>query len=129
MRKYTFIIMAVLTALVLGACGAGTEEPGNDLVVDDNNVGDSEELVEKDGEGLNDESGNTNKDLITETGIYNGQADPHTIELETAEGPLAFQLTMEARDDIEALIEGKKVTYTYTEDNDTRIIESIERID
>src|SRR5699024_6291008 len=97
----------------------------------DNNRGNNEnhgeeELEDNDEPVSNNDSEDIANDWITETGIYNGQADPHTIEIETAEGPIAFQLTIEARDDIEALIEGKEVTYHYTEDGLTRTIQSIE---
>src|SRR5699024_7426375 len=62
------------------------------------------------------ESSENESDAITETGFFNGQADPHTIEIETEEGPTAFQLTMEARDEVDALNPGDEVTYTYYED-------------
>lgn len=66
------------------------------------------------------------EESITETGIYIGQADPHTIEIETEEGPTAFQLTMEARDDIEQLTAGHEVTYTYHDNGVQLVIETIE---
>lgn len=139
MRKYILILVTMLTILVLVACGTNTGNSDEDPVIDRNetpivdeedpiieNNENEEDLQENNDEGLNEESENTNEDLITETGIYNGQADPHTIEIENAEGATAFQLTMEARDDIDGLTEGKEVTYTYTEEGDTRTIESIE---
>ena len=58
--------------------------------------------------------------------IYFKQKDAEAIEIETDDGPLAFQLTMDARDDIDALTEGGEVTYTYTEEGDNRTIESIQ---
>lgn len=64
-------------------------------------------------------------ELITETGIYNGQQDPHTIEIETADGPTAFQLTMEARDDVEQLVVGKEVVYEYKDNGVQLVIEKI----
>lgn len=136
--------MTVLSILFVAACGTNNDNTGDhtgtdqnenaigdenvveDSIVDDN-ANNDQGNVENDRNDANNNEGNSEAttDLITETGIYNGQADPHTIEIETAEGPLAFQLTMEARDDIEALIEGEEVTYKYTEDGDTRTIESI----
>lgn len=62
-----------------------------------------------------------------ETGIYNGQQDPHTIEIETADGPTAFQLSLEAREQVEQLQEGKKVSYTYRVEGPQLIIESIKQ--
>lgn len=72
------------------------------------------------------DAGEDNQDKLTETGIYNGQADPHTIEVETEDGPTAFQLTMEARDDIDALTEGHQVTYTYYKEGEQLVIEKIQ---
>lgn len=133
MRKYMLLLGAMLIVLVLTACGTNNGNSGDNPITDQNedpvveNNENDENLIENEpNDGTNEESTNSEEDLITETGIYNGQADPHTIEIETADGPLAFQLTMEARDDIDALTEGGEVTYTYTEDGDTRTIESIQ---
>ncbi len=76
-------------------------------------------------EKMNDALDDENKD----TGIYNGQQDPHTIEIETADGPTAFQLTMEAREQVEPLQVGKKVTYTYEEKGEQLIIDTIKQIE
>lgn len=67
--------------------------------------------------------------LIIETGIYNGQADPHTIEIETPRGTYAFQLTMEAREQVEKLNPGDKVRYFYVENGDFREISKIEKVE
>lgn len=139
------LLGTIVLILVLAACGTNNGNNGDDPITDPNdNTGDApltdpnedpgtEDNGNNDGvienepnNEANDDPGNSGDDLITETGIYNGQADPHTIEIETDEGPLAFQLTMDARDDIDALTEGGEVTYTYTEDGDTRTIESIQ---
>lgn len=142
------LLGTIVLVLVLAACGTNNGNTGEDPITDPNeNTGDApitdpndnsasedndnhDEQIENDvnepNNESNDDSTNSEGELITETGIYNGQADPHTIEIETDEGPLAFQLTMDARDDIDALTEGGEVTYTYTEDGDTRTIESIQ---
>ena len=144
MKKYILTLATMFIILILTACGTNNGNMGEDPITDpnedpitDDNLNDHEDPVIDDNESnedqtgnndneSNDESTNPDENLMTETGIYNGQADPHTIEIETDEGPTAFQLTMEARDDIEALIEGEEVTYTYTEDGDTRTIESVQ---
>lgn len=73
-------------------------------------------------------SANNDKN-IEETGIYNGQQDPHTIEIETKEGPQAFQLSEQARTEVEHLTEGKEVTFTYYKEGPQLIIETIEQTD
>lgn len=76
-------------------------------------------------EKMNDAQDNKNE----ATGIYNGQQDPHTIEIETDDGPTAFQLTMEAREQVEPLQVGKKVTYTYEQEGEQLIIDTIKQIE
>jgi len=75
---------------------------------------------------------NENSDPETEivmTGSFNGQADPHTIEVETDEGPTAYQLTMEARDMVVDLNPGDKVTFTYYKDGEMLVIKYIEVVE
>lgn len=128
----------MFSMIVMVACGTNNgnteDDPmtgqNEDSIIDDN-IDNNEDLIIEDNEVdeeqvENNEPDQADEKLITKTGIYNGQADPHTIEIETAEGPQAFQLTIEARDDIEALTEGEEVTYVYAEDGDTRTIESIQ---
>lgn len=139
MRKY-IVTPIVLVLLLLVACsdGENNNEPtdpndnqqinNNEIENDVNNEGNNEENNNEIEDGTNENNNDQaeEEDKITETGIYNGQADPHTIEIETDDGPLAFQLTMEARDDIDALTEGNEVIYTYEEDGDQRTIDSIQ---
>lgn len=146
--KLRLSILALLTAVVLAACGTSnteneetneveeeqdetvvdeeetTDEAGNDQVESDDMEGDT---TDEDTSG-NDQADPTSE-YITETGVYNGQADPHTIEIETAEGPVAFQLSMEARDLIEGLEPGDEVKYEYAEDGDNREIQTIEKVE
>lgn len=140
--KRNFILLILLTALlVLAACGTGKndtkdlatgdeQEPvveNNEESTDDNEVPDETEDMEDQANGeASDE--NEDKETMTATGIYNGQADPHTIEVETEDGPTAFQLTMDARDDVEHLRIDEEVTYTYYEDGEQLVIESIHLI-
>lgn len=152
-RNVLFLgVMVLALAMVLVGCGTSNGNNGDDPISDPNdnqttvdndpndgrtenhennknNENNANAKNEQNNEPNNDQGNdgaNSTGELITKTGIYNGQADPHTIEIETEEGPLAFQLTMEARDDIDALTEGGEVTYTYTEDGDRRTIESIQ---
>src|SRR5690625_662941 len=123
LRKKITIFLLSCFLIVLAACGADnnsaeTDINSNDESMNENNEAnennsedeyneDSASNNENDSNGSNNDAANSEEDdladveRITETGIYNGQADPHTIEVETEDGPTAFQLTMEARDDID----------------------------
>ena len=130
MKKYFMFMMLLCTLFALSACGTGNNVNDKTPVTDEATE-DIKKTTESDSNGESadnseDDSGkNTDEGRITKTGIYNGQADPHTIEIEMDEGPVAFQLTLEAREDVNQLTEDEQVTYTYTEDGDVRIIESI----
>lgn len=84
---------------------------------------DKDESTEKDNDAKNPET------EIIKTGSYSGQADPHTIEIETDDGFVAYQLTMEARDLVVDLEPGDKVTYTYYKDGEMLVIKHIEKVD
>src|SRR5690625_3642808 len=101
--KFTLATMFII--LILTACGTSKGNMGEDPITDanedpitDDNLNDHEDPVIDNNESnedqtgnndneSNDESTNPDENLMTETGIYNGQADPHTIEIETDEGP------------------------------------------
>ncbi|HLS20561.1 MAG TPA: hypothetical protein VK056_02730 [Bacillota bacterium] len=84
---------------------------------------DNDKSTEKNNEGKDPEA------EIIKTGLFSGQADPHTIEVETDEGFVAYQLTMEARDLVADLEPGDKVTYTYYKDGEMLVIKHIEKVD
>ncbi|PWA12822.1 hypothetical protein DCC39_04035 [Pueribacillus theae] len=81
------------------------------------------ETIEK----MNSANNEKEQKKIEETGIYNGQQDPHTIEIETKEGPQAFQLSDQARTEVEQLKEGKEVTFIYYKEGPQLIIETIKQ--
>lgn len=64
-------------------------------------------------------NGNTLKDfqleekIIDETGVYIGQADPHTVEIETANGAQSYQLSEAVMEDIVELKKDDEVTFQY----------------
>lgn len=65
----------------------------------------------------------TLKDIvIEETGKYVGQADPHTVEIETATGPQAFQLNDTSKAEIEKLQDGDVVNIQYMKNNDGQLV-------
>lgn len=63
-----------------------------------------------------------------ESGIYNGQQESNSIEIETSHGPTVFQLSGKAKKQIDSLEIGGKVSFTYRVDGPQLIIESIEQI-
>ncbi|TLS37897.1 hypothetical protein [Pseudalkalibacillus caeni] len=66
-------------------------------------------------------------DMIESTGTYIGQVDPHTVEIETAEGNERFQLSDEARTMVEDLNENDNVSFTYEEQEEVKTISSIKK--
>lgn len=123
MKKLSMLLLLLLMSIVIVACGTNDVEQANDDQTEENN--DLEDVEESEEDVVEDEE-ESEPELKTDTGIYNGQADPHTIEIETSEGPKAFQLSDEARKQVEQLTEGAEVTYTYYQEGEQLIIQSIE---
>ncbi|RSK25671.1 hypothetical protein EJF36_01445 [Bacillus sp. HMF5848] len=48
------------------------------------------------------------------TGIYNGQADPHTIEIQVDDSPQAFQLSDAAKEQLSEIEEADEIKFLYT---------------
>lgn len=71
--------------------------------------------------------GTESEEDSAETGVYNGQQDPHTIEIETEDGPTAFQLSDDVKKQVESLEIGKKVSFTYRVEGPQLIIENIKQ--
>lgn len=119
---YISLVFAFVLLLGITACGASNDdsEGRNEMSEIENDIGDSES-----NDGGKSEA-TTEDELKTDIGIYNGQADPHTIEIETAEGPTAFQLSDAARKDVEKLTDYDEVIYTYYKKDEQLIIEMIE---
>ncbi|WP_424767145.1 hypothetical protein [Paenibacillus sp. sgz302251] len=53
--------------------------------------------------------------VLSGEGTYIGLMDSHSIEIETADGPMPFQVTDDLMGALEALPENAKVKYEYTE--------------
>src|SRR5690625_7378523 len=98
MIRHLLFMMSML--LVLAACDGGdqgeepiaepNEEPATEQKDDDSPTEDDQDQSDKQAEDQNGE-------VLTETGIDNGQAEGHTIEIETDDGPGGFQLSRGAR--------------------------------
>ena len=134
MRKKSILFLLLAVIFVLSACGETSVSEEAMTKTDNKNAkvifkDENDESTEAQEQTTDTQEASNEKDekmkKTKAKGIYNGQADPHTIEVETNEGPTAYQLTLEARDDIEDLIEGKEVTYVYYDDGIQSTIESI----
>ncbi|HLS07359.1 MAG TPA: hypothetical protein VK079_05325 [Bacillota bacterium] len=103
----------------------------------DDSTSESSDETNTDDEANNESSEQANESNDPEsetilTGTFVGQADPHTIEIETdevEEGWAAYQLTMDARDLVTDLEPGDEVTYTYYQDGEMLVIKHIEKIE
>lgn len=106
---------------------AEDQEEQNDVTEDETNQSRADSK-NQDETNRHEEQQESDTEMI-KTGLFNGQADPHTIEVETDEGPVAYQLTMEARDLVADLEPGDKVKYTYYKDGEMLVIKYIEKVD
>jgi len=95
----------------------GVEEPG---VPEDESQEDPGKAPQEDPEDV--PKGNTKDDANDAstttkqgTGIYNGQMDSHSIEIQTADGPTAFQLADGMDAVLEKLTEDDPVAFEYVE--------------
>jgi len=120
---YIYVLLAFVLLLGVTACGAGNN--GNENLNETPEVDNEQQENGDKNDQYNDEA-TSGQELKTDIGIYNGQVDPHTIEIETAEGPTAFQLSDSARDEVEKLTEYDEVIYTYYKKDEQLIIEMIE---
>ena len=102
---------ALLLTFALSACGtakAPAPEPGD---VPANTTQEDPPAKTTD----NEEPGDTQHEVISATGTYNGQGDPHTIEIDMDGKPTSFQLSQTAVSQIEGLSEGDAISFKYVE--------------
>lgn len=133
MRKTAFFILSLML-IVMAACVEGENNEADNLT---NNDGQGAEDLpattdENEENAETDEAGNVVTDPAleyrTKTGTFVGMADPHTVEIETEDGPVAYQIVVELRDKVESLEAGDQVSYTYYAKGEQLIIESIDKI-
>ncbi|MFK2826790.1 hypothetical protein QYG89_14130 [Bacillus sp. B190/17] len=69
----------------------------------------------------------TPADIIETKGVFNGIADPHTVEIEVDGQPQAFQVApgSETMKQFEQLKEGTEITFTYKKDGEQLIIQEL----
>lgn len=134
MKKYVVMLMVISAFLLLVGCGTAVGEKLVNLNENNAQEQSNENIIEENGPETNEENtaqGNASieqVELMTGTGMYVGQADPHTIEIETSDGPVAFQLTDAARSDVDALSPGQQVTYQYEDNGEQLVIHHIEPV-
>lgn len=70
----------------------------------------------------------SNKDMVrqSEIGIYKGKVDSDTVEIETAEGTVLFQMSDDVRRFVGDLKEEEEVIYTYEKEEEQLVLQSIE---
>lgn len=110
-NRAAILAMTVVLAAALSACGAGT----NDSAAANTGAGASNEAalppVDPAGETVADPNAE-----LQGSGTYEGQMDPHSVEITTELGPTAFQLGADMSELVESLEEGDNVTFSYTEE-------------
>jgi hypothetical protein len=124
-------MLLLFVLLIIASCGTEQESQQEQPEVSN---GESEETVEtndteKQTTDGNAEEATTNAlPVVTETGIYNGQMDPHTIQIESESGINAYQLSENSLQQIELLEEEDYVTFTYIEnENNQLVLQTIEK--
>ncbi|MBJ6361433.1 hypothetical protein ACFOQM_09055 [Paenibacillus sp. GCM10012307] len=139
-KAAALLALAITLAMTTAACGnganslsdqqgtsvntetPGTQEPGTALPDDDN----PDNAPDKGNDNGSDNSNNSDSNasspdkqegqpLLSDQGIYNGLADSHTIEIETADGADSYQFDDKMMEKLNPLEEGDKVKFEYTE--------------
>ncbi len=110
-----FFIVLMAVSLIAG-CAVDNEEPqgenGNNVNEGNENEGNGNEGNENEG-NENNETGEGEEQEISKTGVYMGQIDNSSIEIEVDGESMAFRLTEETRGVIEELNENDQVDVTY----------------
>lgn len=101
---------AAVLLLTLSACSGGSDtgQPANSSASPSPAVSPAETTAPS-------PTADTSSEVLKGTGVYNGQIDNHSIEIETADGADSFELGLGTEDIPETLTEGQKVTFEYTE--------------
>ncbi|TYP70574.1 hypothetical protein [Paenibacillus methanolicus] len=112
-KQLAAILMTALLAASLAACSGGGNNANNQP--DSGNAANNEGTAPGNASGVTDPAPADNP-VMQGTGTYNGAADSHTVEIETPDGPTAFQLG-ESIDPavLEQLQEKDPVTFEYQE--------------
>ncbi|MDO3412569.1 hypothetical protein QWJ34_22580 [Saccharibacillus sp. CPCC 101409] len=112
-KKMMTLGSALLLTIALTACGQA-KAPAPELGDVPENITEEQPPAETD-TGETDTEETEEHEVITATGEYNGQADPHTIEINVDGTPTSFQLTTAAEAQIGDLNEGDTIEFQYVE--------------
>ncbi|MBO8172056.1 MAG: hypothetical protein H0Z33_09200 [Bacillaceae bacterium] len=127
-KKTLRLLVVPFLILALAACGA--DDTTNDPAPEDQEQGQVDEETDENTEGNEETAGSEEgeTEALQVSGTYVGLADNHTIEIETEEGPVAFQVPDELKADLEELQENDQVTVTYQEnENGQKVLSQIEK--
>jgi hypothetical protein len=105
--KKTIIVSIFSTFLILSGCGTKEEKMEKNSTEGSGEVADNKE--------------------VTETVVFNGLADPHTMEVKMGDEVISMQFDPEILEEIQALEEGKEVKVKYRE-NENKQLELVEII-
>lgn len=105
--KITSLASALLLTFALTACG------GLDAPAPGSESEDYQELPTAPKPDENAQPGS--EEAISETGEYNGQGDPHTIEVDVNGTPTSFQLAEGVSSQLEGLNEGDTIFFEYVQ--------------
>ncbi|CAM4376802.1 hypothetical protein [Paenibacillus tarimensis] len=106
-NKWITMGIAMLLAVSLSACSGNNKEDAPAA-----NNGSSQNITEP----AEQPDGQTGEDTVLQgSGIYKGQQDSHSIEIETEEGPNTYEISEGMEEVVAGLAEGDKVKFEYTE--------------
>ncbi|RBW70918.1 hypothetical protein [Bacillus taeanensis] len=127
MKQWTYLMLLLLIVTILTSCGSEQESQPEQPILSETENEEAEEVSHSavDGEKTTPSS----LSPVTEKGIYNGQIDSHTVQIESENGVNAYQLSDKTLEQIESLEEQTSISFTYSEnENNQLMLHSIEKL-
>ncbi|MFL0361696.1 hypothetical protein ACH0BF_01590 [Pseudobacillus sp. 179-B 2D1 NHS] len=156
MKKWSAILGAVLlTGGILGACSEketkeqSTEKPADNSAEETTEKPVDKEVTTQSPEPAEEPADNTDKtdnadnadkqpaapkepaaNITEATGVFNGMADPHTVEIEVDGQPQSFQVAPDSdmMKKFDQMEEGTNVTFTYKKEGEQLILQELKKI-
>jgi len=107
--KKILVMLSIL--LIVIAFVSGCFEDKKDIEPQNGNKADSEDQVDK-----------SENERMSETGIYIGQIDNNSVEIEVNDKPISFILTDETKEAIEKVDENEKIKFVYFQNQDKQFV-------